>query len=493
MNRTINLYNTLTRSIQPLVPVHRNEVRMYSCGPTVYNTAHIGNLRAFLAADVIQRVCRYVGGYAMRWVMNITDIDDKIIRDSSRGSEAWNVAMGEQQNNAHGNMRMFTEYYTAQFLQDIQSIGINKSDFFSMPRATDFVPHMMELIRVIVQNGFAYVADGSVYFDVRSYQQHFQYGRLFALHPDAMQTGVRIDADEYSRDQVSDFALWKAAKPGEPSWSFELNGQHLEGRPGWHIECSAMSEHLLGLPFDIHTGGIDLRFPHHEDEMAQCCAGYGLRCGSQANIWMHNEFLEVEGRKMSKSLNNFYTVADIQSMGVSMLDLRYAMIQTHYRSVYNFSAGGLATSSAARNNIQEYASTLLERVPGDIPSVLRDARPNGELLDPVFEWLANDIHTPKALAQLFVYIGNNSAASVKNPEQVLRALHEINNVLGIITIERKQKIVPPENITQLAVARWQAKQEKNWQRADAIRDELIALGWEMTDTKNSYTLKPRVN
>jgi cysteinyl-tRNA synthetase len=485
---TIRLYNTLTKSLDELAPVHPDGiVRMYSCGPTVYNTAHLGNMRAFLFTDILQRTIRHVGGFQVRWVMNITDIDDKIIRDSAVGSDAWPDALEPQSGNAMADMQRFTSYYMETFLQDIAQIGIRPSDFFAMPRATDYITDMMDMIRGIVHAGYGYVSDGSVYFNVAAYRQHHHYGRLFTIDAENFREGVRIDADEYDRERVSDFVLWKARKEGEPSWDFALDGDILPGRPGWHIECSAMSKQLLGLPFDIHTGGVDLRFPHHEDELAQCaaCDGTPGATFDQAAIWCHNEFLEVEGKKMSKSLGNFFTLADLLARGMDPLDVRYTLIAGHYRSVLNFTVDGVRAAAVTRSRVQNMLWDCLERVagqplpPADLPDF--DAA------------LADDIHVPKALAALYASIpdGPVSALSDAAAAQLLANLVHATAVLGVWTNDPRPTITIPDDVRALADARWAARSERNWAEADRLRDVLAAEGWTMKDGKDAYTLEPR--
>ena len=482
----IRFYNTLTKRIDAFAPQDPSHVRVYSCGPTVSDVVHIGNMRAFLFPDVLQRTLRAVGGYGVDWVMNVTDIDDKTIRDSAVGSDRWRSEMGVQTQDALANLKALTKFYEAEFLHDLAVFHIQREHLKAMPNATDFIPQMQSLIVEILKSGFAYVRDGSVYFNVSEYSTVHEYGRLFAIDTANFREGVRIDADEYDRESVSDFALWKGSKEGEPCWDFEINGQNLPGRPGWHIECSAMSRDILGLPLDIHTGGVDLRFPHHEDELAQCTAGYHEH--DQATFWMHNEFLEVEGRKMSKSLGNFYTLRDLVAKGIDPLDVRFAMLQSHYRSVYNFTFDSVQGASAARKKIQDYIYDVKAASDNGYPS----STIGDTLRDAVFAELADDLHTPKALAALFTFMSEYPAASMTKEiaASVLIALIAVNDVFAVAKIEDRPLIEIPEAISQLANERWAAREAKNWKESDRLRAELTALGWTMNDGKDSYSLDP---
>jgi len=484
----ISLYNTLTRSVDPFTPADgTSTVRMYSCGPTVYNVAHIGNMRAFLAADLLQRVLRAVGGYDVRWVMNITDIDDKTIRDSSPESDVWTSEIGDRSGNANADLRTFTTYWAHQFLTDITTLGIREDHFLALPRATDYITQMQQLVLDILSAGYAYVSDGSVYFNVGAYDADHTYGRLFKIDRENFREGVRIDADEYERESVSDFVLWKARKDDEPYWDLVVDGATLPGRPGWHLECSAMSHDLLGpLPFDIHTGGVDLRFPHHEDELAQCCAAWHVE--DQARFWVHNEFLEVDGKKMSKSLGNFYTLRDLLVKGLDPMDIRFAMMGTHYRTVYNFTFDTVKAAAAARQKIQDYIWDLVERTGGF--ESFADEGPRE--LQSVFTELANDLHTPKALAQLHTFINENDVADM-DESRAAKVLYEfgvLQQVFGVWTAEPRPALEIPEDVLAVADERWQARTAKNWAEADRLRDELAAMGWSMKDGKDTYTLEP---
>ena len=315
------LFNTLGRKKQPFTPLSPPEVSFYTCGPTVYNYAHIGNFRAYIAADTLRRWLTYGHNYTVKWVLNITDVDDKTIRDSQTQYP---------QLSPKDALQRFTRHYENIFFEDLAALGIPKSAFFANPRATEYISHMQDLIRSIAKKGFAKEVQGSIFFDVKKWNEANRYGKLLSLDLSALQTGNRSLADEIEKEDVADFALWKAEKPGEPSWDFDFFGKHRPGRPGWHIECSAMEKELFGLPFDIHSGGVDLIFPHHEDEIAQSCCGYGE---DPTRFWVHNEHLLVDGKKMSKSLGNFYTLRDLQKKGFSPSAIRFFLATNHYRNI----------------------------------------------------------------------------------------------------------------------------------------------------------------
>jgi len=482
----IKLYNSLTKDIEPFSPVDGDTVRMYSCGPTVYNFAHIGNMRAFLFADLLQRVIRSVGGYKVKWVMNITDIDDKTIRDSAYGSPAWLPEMGEQSNDGMENLSKLTKYYTNAFFDDISSLGIDLSDFESIPRATEYIPQMQELIIRILKHGFAYISQGSVYFDVNKWRSADHYGKLFHIDFEHFKAGVRIDADQYEREQVSDFVLWKTRKEGEPYWDFEIDNINCPGRPGWHIECSAMEFELLGLPFDIHTGGIDLKFPHHEDEIAQSKAGYGIE---PTVFWCHNEFLEVEGQKMSKSLGNYFTLRDLINKGIDPLDIRFSMLSAHYASKFNFTMDGLSSSHKARVRIQDYIYSLFDESTNENLSDI-------DILDlekRVSEDLASDLHTPKALGNVFTFINHHPPENLtpKAKGELKSFFRFINSIFHVWKIEKRPdiKVEIPQEVIILAEARIQAKKDKNYAEADSLRLRIQDLGYMIKDSKEGYTLE----
>ncbi len=480
----IYLNNSLSRKVEAFTPLKDNEVRMYSCGPTVYNYAHIGNMRAFLFADLLQRVLKVVGQHKVRWVMNITNIDDKTIRDSAVGSNVWLSDMGEQTKDLHGNLLKLTEYYEKSFLDDISKLGIKTNDFSAMPKATEYIEPMQELIKSILEKGLSYISEGSIYFNVAEWRKQQTYGRLFHIDFDNFRAGTRIDSDQYEREDVSDFVLWKARKPNEPFWDFEIDGQNLPGRPGWHIECSSMEKELLGLPFDIHTGGIDLKFPHHEDEIAQSHAGYGI---DPTVMWCHNEFLEVEGQKMSKSLGNFFTLRDLMEKGIDPLDIRYTMLSAHYGSVYNFTFDGIKSGHKARFRVQEYLYKLFEISDGNIKADVDSLRKS------VFTELANDLHTPKALAHLFSFINETPTEKldVESKRNLIEFFTELNKIFDVWYIgERKEiSLDIPDDIKEKAEKRLIAKKNKDWALADSLRKEISDAGYILKDTKDGYVIE----
>lgn len=320
----MKLYNTLTKKTEDVKPLKDNEIRIYSCGPTVYDHIHIGNLASFIHADALRRSLEDEG-HKVRHVMNITDVDDKTIR---RSHEKYPDLEPKEA------LKKLTSEYEELFKKDMEEVG-NDLAALEFVRATDYIPQMQELIRKLHGGGFAYIADDGVYFSIEAYKKSGKtYGQLIPI--DSKNTSEsRIQNDEYDKESAHDFALWKKQKPGEPAWEFTLNGHDLTGRPGWHIECSAMSHTLLGQPFDIHTGGIDLIFPHHENEIAQSTAGKDDPL--LAKLFFHNEHLLIDGKKMSKSLNNFYTLREIKEKGFNPLAFRLLVLQSTPRNQANFS------------------------------------------------------------------------------------------------------------------------------------------------------------
>lgn len=523
----IKLYNSFSKQIEVLKPIGDNinnhTIRIYSCGPTVYNYAHIGNLRSFLAVDLMQRVIRTLGEFDVKWVMNITDIDDKTIKGAAIGGDGWRTEMGKQTADSKVNLKKFTEFYAKEFLNDIGAVGIKKEHFYEIPRATNYIAEMQDLVRKIFENGFAYVSDGSVYFSISKWREKAKYGYLKKIDFENFVVGERVDSDEYEKEEAFDFVLWKYKKEGEPFWEFELDGQNCDGRPGWHLECSAMEKHILGLPFEIHTGGVDLCFPHHEDEIAQSTAGYGIE---PTQYWCHNEFLEVEGKKMSKSLGNFYTIKDLVENGIDPKDVRFAMLSAHYRSIYNFTFADIDSSRVGRLRIQNYIYSLwdfslnnniatFERGSfQDYKSKLssnpffklreRSAR-NSLKVDPknhidffindVWDSLCNDFHTPNALAATFIIINevNILELSEKEINKLKQFFEFFNQIFDVfeLTPTKEVSLEIPEEVELLAKERFEAKLAKNWALSDKLRADVDALGFIIKDSKDGYTIEKK--
>lgn len=398
----IRLYNSLTRSKKIFTPIHKGVVNMYSCGPTVYDHVHIGNLRSFIVDDLLQRVLRNVAKYKVNWVMNITDIDDKMISQIQKGND------NKEPMQALGEL---ADKYTDIFIADIEAVGINRSDIAKLPRATDHIEQMQDLIKKLLLEKTAYVSDGSIYFSLENYHKSGnKYGQLVSVDYDAQ---ARVTDDQDQKEGASDFVLWKAKKDDEPSWDFEWLGENYPGRPGWHIECSAMSTQYLGQPFDIHTGGVDLKFPHHENEIAQCG-------GTQANFYVHNEFLQTKGEKMSKSLGNITTLADMPEP----LAFRFAVLQAHYRSQMDFDASVLKSAAERLHTLSSYTDQMLFAWKDQLPEK-DDSGATKKFVDEFNLAITDDLNTPAALA-VFTHIEGKVYS-----HETLKAIEYVESILGV--------------------------------------------------------------
>ncbi len=476
----VKIHDTLSKQKQPLLPEDGDTFRFYCCGPTVYGPAHIGNFRTFILQDVLRRTLE-VEGVKLRHVRNVTDVDDKTIRQSQ----------------AEGKTLLdFTAHWTEKFHADCEALGALPPH--DEPRATAHIPEQVEMIEKLVAGEHAYVGgDGSVYFKVTSCDH---YGELSGLDTSELKTqstnsaGAANDADEYDRDSVSDFALWKARKPedGENFWSSPWG----EGRPGWHIECSAMSVKYLGESFDLHGGGIDLCFPHHENEIAQSECATGTR--PFARFWFHSAHLMVEGKKMSKSLGNLYTLADLEAKGYTPMEVRYALISGHYRQQLNFTENGLKAARSALAKIERSLRPILERL-GVSTEEYRDEwiKPD-ELVTtgvfaPAWDSLCDDLNVPAALGGLFSALSELTDPQLHDSAVAgqLQSLGALLYALGlkVFTATEKPAAEVPEEIAALAEQRWQAKQDRNWAEADRLRDELTAGGWRILDSKDGYEIE----
>ena len=438
----LQIYNSLSKQKETFQPIEPGLVRIYSCGPTVYDHAHIGNLRAYLFADLLQRTLRYIEDYKVQWVMNITDIDDKMI-DRARADYPEDKPM-----QALGKL---ADKYTDLFIDDLEQVHIHRPDIAKLPRATDHIEEMQDIIRDLVRDGVAYESAGSVYFSLSKYESSGKnYGALSDVHFEGQ---ARVIDDQDQKEGVGDFALWKAAKPDEPSWDFELVGRRIPGRPGWHIECSAMSTKYLGKPFDIHTGGIDLKFPHHTNEIAQCN-------GELANYFMHNEFLNISGEKMAKSAGNFYKLADVEDAAA----FRLLVMAAHYRTKVEYSEDILRQSRQRLDALRDFVrknqyATVLRDHAAVIDTFRRDFTAA----------LRDDLNTPRAFAAL--------AALERDGLRVLGAVEAVewaDRVLGLGLVEDAKPFTESELALQHARAR--ARMEGDYAESDRLRDELALLG-----------------
>ena len=455
----IRLQDTLTGETRPLVPLRDDEIRIYSCGPTVYGPAHIGNFRSFLFADLLVRHLRW-RGHTVRWVMNITDVDDKIIR----GAAAAGIGIDE-----------LAARYLERFLADADALRMTRPDV--LPRATEHIDEMVALIGTLLERDHAYrTDDGSIFFRIASWPT---YGRLAKLDPEELRVGERVEADEYAKDDVRDFALWKGPKPGEPSWSTAIG----EGRPGWHIECSAMSMAHLGRSFDIHTGGIDLIFPHHEDEIAQSEAATGEPF---VGTWLHCAHLQSNGTKMAKSTGNIARPSELFEAGVSPRALRYALLAVHYRASLNHSDESLAAAAAALSRLDALVAALAayrEDRPEDttLPALLDGARAAfGEALD-------DDLNISEGLAALFDLVRELNrriearSISTDDAARSLALLRDLDEVLAVLPDAEEDLAA---EIRSMLDERAAAREARDWTASDRLRDELLARGIAVEDTRD---------
>jgi len=460
------IYNTMSRSKEELIPLDGEHIRMYTCGPTVYNYAHIGNFRAYMFEDLLRRYIKFCG-FKVTQVQNLTDVDDKTIRSSiERGLP----------------LKEYTKTYIDAFFTDLAKLNIEPAEHY--PAATDYIPEMIALIETLFEKGYAYQSDdGSVYYSIDKFAE---YGKLARLDREGMRSGARVDQDEYDKDNAADFALWKAYVPedGDVVWDSPWG----RGRPGWHIECSAMSMKLLGESFDIHTGGVDNIFPHHEDEIAQSEAATGK---PYSKYWMHCGYLVVDGKKMSKSLGNFYTLREIIDMGYTGREVRYELLSGHYRQSLNFAFKSLDANRAAIKRLDEFSTNIKEAVGTETES--------GELP----EWAVNtrskfaaamddDMNISGAMASIFDTVHTGNKAMTVTPLSGPQALavsnlwKELDAVLGIL--EAPEEEISDE-VTELLEARSIARTEKDWPESDRIRDRLAELGWTVKDTPEGPKLR----
>jgi cysteinyl-tRNA synthetase len=470
--KDIRLYNTLSNRLEPLEPLHPGEVRIYTCGPTVYAFAHIGNFRTFMFQDILRRFLHQRGLRVLQ-VMNVTDVDDRIIQSAAA---------------AGLDIRDFTEKYVKAFLDDIDALHIEMPE--ELVRATDHIEDMVTLIERLQEKGFTYRSDGSIYFRIAKFAD---YGKLSKIDVGGIQAGVRVDVDQYEKENARDFALWKAPKPGEYSWETRIG----PGRPGWHIECSSMAMKYLGDTLDIHTGGVDLTFPHHENEIAQ---SEGATGHPFARLWLHAEHLIIDGQKMSKSLGNFYTLRDLFAKGYKPSTIRFLLLSVPYRRQLNFTEDGL---TQARNSVERLRNFMSRLKTAQFPA---GSNPEVHALIEKAEQdfdagLADDINTAVALAAVFDLVRDINTAMDRgtflqqDAPRAVAAMEQFDGVLALLADDDEDKLqklgfgaskarLASEQVDALIEERQAAKRRRDFQRADAIRQQLSDSGIIVEDTKD---------
>ncbi len=467
----LRLFNTLSRTVEVFTPLDPDgrSVGMYVCGPTVYDFGHIGNFRTFVFADVVRRYLEF-RGYRVNHVMNITDVEDKII---GRVKQA-GVTLAE-----------FTGKYEAAFIEDSQTLNLLAPH--DRPRATGHIAEIIGIIERLVERGIAYrTPDGSVYFSIEKYRAAgHRYGVLKTLSFEHMRPGERVAADEYDKESVADFALWKARVPedGAVSWPSPWG----EGRPGWHIECSAMSMKLLGGSFDLHLGGEDLVFPHHEDEIAQS-EGAGVQQPGHPFVkyWLHGAHLMVEGRKMAKSAGNFFTIRDLVAKGATGREIRYLLMTAHYRESFNFTLEGLAGARTALGRITECVARIRQAASG----ATAEAEPG--LISRFTDAMDDDLNLSAAWATVFDWVRDTNKALAEDrlrPEQAAAAVAAWERLDSVLGIDTREEAAVPAEIVALAEARQAARKGREFAKADELRAELKARGWVVEDTPKGPKLK----
>ena len=462
----LRFYNTLTLQLQPFAPERDNTVRMYTCGPTVYDYAHIGNFRSFVFYDLLRRWIR-ASGFKLDHVMNITDVDDKIIRNA--------VAQGK-------SLAEYSEIYTQAFFEDAKLLRLEVPEHVA--RATEHIDQMADAIAKLGEKGFTYDTDGSVYYRIANFPG---YGKLSHNDFSGMKAGARVDVDEYEKADARDFVLWKAPKENEPFWETKVG----RGRPGWHIECSVMAIQYLGDTLDLHAGGIDLVFPHHENEIAQSEALTGKQF---ARFWVHAEFLLVEGQKMSKSLGNFYTLRDILSRGYPPEAVRYLLASVPYRKSLNFKFSELKTAETSIERLRNYKLRLeTAKFPEGLNEQL--VTRTAEAVKSFREAMDDDLNTAEALAAVFEYIRDTNTAMdsgtflAGNVENAKGLLQLFNSVFDVLDVTRSADALSDAQVDEFIARRQQAKKARDYKLADSIRDELTAKGIILEDTKDGIRWK----
>ena len=453
----LTFFNTLTKRKEEFTPITPGEVKLYTCGPTIYGFAHIGNFRAYIFEDILRRYLEYKG-FKVVHVMNITDVDDKTIRDSRKEGKS---------------LKEYTEPFKQAFFQDRDSLNIKPAHFY--PEATTHIPEMIELVKILREKGFTYEADGSIYFRISSFPN---YGALSGYRPSDLRAGARVDVDEYEKEEARDFVLWKARRPedGDVYWDTELG----QGRPGWHLECSAMSMKYLGKTFDIHCGGEDNIFPHHENEIAQSEAATGVKF---VNYWLHCGYLLVEGRKMSKSLGNFYTLRDLTDRGFDPKAVRYVLLSTHYRQQLNFSEEAARAAKASIDRLQDFISALnmieKEGENVEVNGIIDTARGEFE------KHMDDDLNISPALGALFIMVKEinrkiaDDSVNRSGAVKALKFLRDIDGVFGVLNFASQSA---DEEVERLIRERMEVRERKDFARADEIRRKLAEMKIVVEDT-----------
>jgi cysteinyl-tRNA synthetase len=461
----LRFYNTFTRQMEDFVPLNDGEVRLYTCGPTVYDFNHIGNFRTYLWEDLLRRHLEF-RGFRVRQVMNITDVDDKTITNALGAG----LSLGD-----------YTRRYTEAFFEDLEALGVQRAE--SYPRATEHIQEMVQLIRRLRERGHLYDSRGSIYFKIDTFPA---YGRLSRIDPSSAATQARIDSDEYEKDDPRDFAVWKMRRGDEPYWETEIG----PGRPGWHIECSAMSMKYLGETFDIHTGGVDNIFPHHENEIAQSEGATGKPF---VRYWLHSAHLIVEGEKMSKSKGNFYTLRDLRAKGHEARPIRYLLLTAHYRKPLNFTFEGLEQSKAALSRLDDLAfrldrEDLAEGTNEPLAATAAAAR------ERMLDALDNDLNNAAALGHLFDLVrdANTALDAGHARKEDARAVREVLGAFEtIFGIRLGEQTELDREIEGLIHRRTEARSARDYAEADRIRDELLSRGIILEDTPQGVRWKRR--
>jgi len=461
----LKLYNTLTRKKEVFKPIKDKIVNLYTCGPTIYDYAHIGNFRAYICSDILKRYLKYKG-FKVKHIMNITDVDDKTIKGA---------------NQQKISLKDYTKKYEKAFFEDIEALNIDKADVF--PKATEHIKEMIDLVKKLLKNGIAYKSeDGSIYYDISKFKD---YGKLSHTKIKELKEGARVNQDSYEKESANDFALWKAyhEEDGNIFWQTEIG----KGRPGWHIECSAMSMKYLGSHFDIHAGGVDLVFPHHENEIAQSEAFTGKKF---VNYWFHNEHLLVDGRKMSKSLGNYYTLRDLLTKNYNPKAIRYLLLSTHYRQQLNFTEESV---KAAENSIQRLKDFMLKLKEiksnvknKEIEKLIQKTKNQFE------EAMDDDLNISIALSHIFEFVKETNTLMMENKigkidsKKIIKLIDNLDKVLGVLE-EKEEKL--SQELKKLIDEREKARKEKDYTKADKIRQQLKEKGIILEDTKEGVRWK----